>query len=299
MGRATNPALAAAVSNAGGFGMPGMSLRPLDDMRRVTRETRELTERPFGVNFILRPSYRRAEIEAGVKVCLDEGAPVVSFFWDEASQYVDMVHAAGALVMYTVPSAAAARRAVDAGVDIIVAQGWEAGGHVRGEVATLPLVPRVVDAVAPTPVIAAGGIADGRGVAAVLALGAGGAWLGTRFVASEEAGVHPWYKAKLLETVETDTILSCLFDIGWPDAPCRTLCNSTVTQWDAAGRPPSGQRPGEGDVVAHWADGRPVVRYATSLPYAGITGDIEAMELCVGQGVGLVTRIQPAGRWPP
>ena len=295
MGRATNPSMAAAVSNAGGLGMLAMSRRPLDDMRRVTREIRELTERPFGVNFVLRPSDRREEIEAGVKVCLEEGAPVVSFFWDEASQYVDMVHAAGALVMYTVPSAVAARRAVDAGVDIIVAQGWEAGGHVRGEVATLPLVPRVVDAVAPTPVIAAGGIADGRGVAAVLALGAAGAWLGTRFVASAEADLHPRYKAKLLEKVETDTILSCLFDIGWPDAPCRTLCNSTVTQWEAAGRPPSGQRPGEGDVVAQWADGRSVVRYAASLPYAEITGDIEAMELCAGQSVGLVTRIQPAG----
>jgi nitronate monooxygenase len=295
MGRLTTPALAAAVSNAGGLGMLGMSLRTLDDMRQVTRATRALTAHPFGVNFILRPSYRRDEIEAGVNVCLDEGVPVVSFFWDDASQYVDMVHAAGALVMYTVPSAAAARRAVEAGVDIVVAQGWEAGGHVQGEVATLPLVPRVVDAVAPTPVVAAGGIVDGRGMAAALALGAAGVWLGTRFVASAEAGVHPWYKAALLEAAETETILSCLFDIGWPSAPCRTLRNSTVTRWEAAGRPPSGQRPGEGDVVAHWADGRSVVRYATSIPYLGITGDIEAMELCAGQGVGLVTRMQLAG----
>ena len=112
---------------------------------------------------------------------------LMSFFWGDPAPFVEQVHAAGALAMTTVGSAAEAKAAADAGVDVIVAQGWEAGGHVWGQVGTLPLVRAVVEAVAPKPVLAAGGIADGHGLAAALALGAAGAWIGTRFLASEEA----------------------------------------------------------------------------------------------------------------
>jgi nitronate monooxygenase len=110
--------------------------------------------------------------------------------WGDPSGYIEPVHDAGGLVMLTVGSAEEARRAVASGVDVVVAQGWEAGGHVWGTVATLPLVPAVVDAVTPVPVIAAGGIGDARGVAAVLALGAQAAWLGTRFFLAEEMPIH-------------------------------------------------------------------------------------------------------------
>jgi nitronate monooxygenase len=186
MGGAVGPALAAAVSNAGGLGMLALWSADLDDVRRRIRETRALTSRPFGVNLNLEfPQQERLE------VCLGERVPVISFFWRDPSALVQRAKAAGAIVLHTVGSARDARSAVDAGVDIVVAQGWEAGGHVRGTVATLPLIPAVVDAVSPTPVIAAGGIADGRGLAAVLALGAAGAWIGTRFLASEEAVIHP------------------------------------------------------------------------------------------------------------
>jgi hypothetical protein len=117
-----------------------------------------------------------------------------------------------------------AKRAINCGVDIVVAQGWEAGGHVRGTVATMPLIPAVVDAVSPVPVVAAGGIADGRGLAAALALGASGAWIGTRFLASEEATIHPRYREHLLQAGENDTVfLENLFDIRWPNAPHRVL----------------------------------------------------------------------------
>ena len=118
-----------------------------------------------------------------------------------------------------------------------MAQGVEAGGHVWGQVATLPLVPRVVDAVAPAPVVAAGGIADGRGLAAALALGAAGVWLGTRFIASQEADAHAVYKEMVLQADETETVYSSLFDGGWPNAPHRTLRNSTLRQWEAGGSP--------------------------------------------------------------
>jgi NAD(P)H-dependent flavin oxidoreductase YrpB (nitropropane dioxygenase family) len=127
--------------------------------------------------------------------------------------------------MHTVASAEDARRAVQCAVDIVVAQGWEAGGHVRGSVASMALIPAVVDAVSPTPVIAAGGIADGRGLAAALALGAAGAWIGTRFLASD----HPRYRELLLHATENDTVFAEeLFDIRWPKAPHRVLRNKTV-----------------------------------------------------------------------
>jgi nitronate monooxygenase len=140
---------------------------------------------------------------------------------------------------------------VECGVDVVIAQGSEAGGHVRGKVATMPLIPAVVDAVGPVPVIAAGGIADGRGLAAAMALGASGAWIGTRFLASNEAVIHPHYRERIFRATENDTVyLEELFDIGWPKAPHRVLRNSTVAAWEAAGRPVTGQRPGEGQVVA-------------------------------------------------
>ena len=151
------------------------------------------------------------------------------------------MHDAGGIVLHTVGSAAEARQAVAGGVDVIVAQGWDAGGHVWGTVATLPLVPAVVNAVAPVPVIAAGGIGDARGVAAVLALGAQAAWLGTRFLLAREMPIHPDYRRRLIAAAETDPQwYPNLYDVGWPDAPHRVLRNSTADAWEAAGCPRTG-----------------------------------------------------------
>ena len=164
--------------------------------------------------------------------------------------------------MHTVGSAEEARRAAGCGVDIVVAQGWEAGGHVWSGVATLPLVPAVVDAVAPVPVIAAGGIGDARGVAAVLALGAQAAWLGTRFLLADEMPIHEEYRRRLIAATETDAEwYPNLYEVGWPDAPHRAIHNSTAERWEAAGRPAPGSRPGEGEVIAHFASGEPILRY--------------------------------------
>src|SRR5438046_637621 len=147
MGTLAVPALAAAVSNAGALGTLGVSWLELPLMREFIRETRRLTDRPFAVNLSLAwPQEER------LAICLEEGARIVSLFWGDPSPYVATIHAAGALLVQTVGSAAEARRAVDTGADVIVAQGWEAGGHVWGQVATMPLVPCVVDAVRPTPV---------------------------------------------------------------------------------------------------------------------------------------------------
>ncbi len=282
------PQLAAAVSNAGALGM--VTLTWSEDAGAVVRETVALTARPFGGNFILTDDHHRR-----LEAALEAGLRIVSFMWGDPSSYIKPVHDAGGIVLHTVGSAEEARRAVASGVDVVVAQGWEAGGHVWGTVATLPLVPAVVDAVAPVPVIAAGGIGDARGVAAVLALGAQAAWLGTRFLLAEEMPIHEGYRRALIAAAETDPRwYANLYDVGWPDAPHRALRNSTARAWEAAGCPPDGQRPGEGDVIAHFASGGSIVRYATAAPMAGTTGEIEALSMWAGQGVALARKSQSA-----
>jgi NAD(P)H-dependent flavin oxidoreductase YrpB (nitropropane dioxygenase family) len=291
MGGVVGPVLASAVSNAGGLGMLSPWRADIDTVRRQIRETRALTSLPFGVNLNLEFAQ-----EERLAACLDGGVPVISFFWRDPSALVARAKAAGATVLHTVGSVADAKRALNCGVDIVVAQGWEAGGHVRGTVATMPLVPAVVDAVAPAPVVAAGGIADGRGLAAALVLGAAGAWIGTRFLLSYEAAVHPRYRERLLRANENDTVfLENLFDGGWPNAPHRALRNQTVEAWEAAGCPPRGKRPGEGEVIAKSHSSGPVVRYQSCALSADTEGDIDALPLWAGQSVGLVSKGQSAG----
>jgi NAD(P)H-dependent flavin oxidoreductase YrpB (nitropropane dioxygenase family) len=289
MGGAVTPALAAAVSNAGGLGLMPLSYSTPDAIRGSVREIAALTDRPFGVNLILEWDQRER-----LAAAVDAGAPAISLFWGDVSDLVPQAHNAGAVVFVSVGSVDEAVRAAAAGADVVVAQGWEAGGHVRGTVTTLALVPRVVDAVDPVPVVAAGGIADGRGLAAVLALGAAGAWVGTRFLAASECSIHDEYRQRLLDAAEGDTYYTGLFDGGWPEAPHRVLRNSTVDVWEEAGRPAPGERPGEGDDIAARADGSPIKRYASATPQAGMTGEIEALPNWAGQSVGLVTRVQPA-----
>jgi nitronate monooxygenase len=289
MGGAVPPALAAAVSNAGGLGTMPLSWGTPDEIRSSVAEITALTDRPFGVNLILEWDQRER-----LAAVLDAGAPVISLFWGDVADLIPEIHDAGAVVFVSVGSVDEAARAAAAGADVVVAQGWEAGGHVRGTVTTLALVPRVVDAVDSVPVVAAGGIADGRGLAAVLALGAAGAWIGTRFLGARESSIHDEYRQRVLEAAEGDTYYTSLFDGGWPDAPHRVLRNSTVEAWELAGRPAPGQRPGEDDEIAARADGSPVKRYASATPQASMTGDIEALPNWAGQGVGLVTRVQSA-----
>ena len=282
------PGLAAAVSNAGALGM--LTLTWSEDVGAVIRETAALTARPFCGNLVLTDD-RHHRLEQA----LEAGLRVVSFFLGDPGSYVEQVHDAGGVVLHTVGSAEEGRKAVAAGVDVIVAQGWEAGGHVWGTVATLPLVPAVVDAVAPVPVIAAGGIGDARGVAAVFALGAQAAWLGTRFLLAEEMPIHEYYRRRLEAAAETDAQwYPNLYDVGWPDSPHRAPRNSTAEAWNAAGRPPDAQRPGEGDVIAHLASGEAIVRYEPAPPMAGTTGDIEALSMWAGQSVALVSQPQSA-----
>jgi nitronate monooxygenase len=282
------PELAAAVSNAGALGMLALTWStPAGD---VVRQTAALTDCPFGGNLVLASDQHHRLDEA-----LEAGLRIVSLFWGDPATYVEQVHDADGVVLHTVASSEEARRAVASGADVVVAQGWEAGGHVWGQVATLPLVPAVVDAVAPVPVIAAGGIGDARGVAAVLALGAQAAWSGTRFLLAQEMPIHEEYRRRLINASETDTRwYADLYEVGWPDAPNRSLYNSTAEAWEAAGRPQPGGRPGEGDVIAHFASGEEIVRYEPAAPMVGTTGDIEAISQWAGQSVALARKPQTA-----
>ncbi len=280
--------LAAAVSNAGALGTLALTWStPAGD---PVRATAALTDQPFGGNLII-----TSDQHARLDQALEAGLRIVSTMWGDPSGYVEQAHDAGALLLHTVGSAEEARRAVAAGVDVVVAQGWEAGGHVWSGVATLPLVPAVVDAVAPVPVIAAGGIGDARGVAAVFALGAQAAWLGTRFLLAREMPVHEDYRRRLMDAVETDAEwYPDLYEVGWPDAPHRALRNSTAAAWEAAGRPPLERRPGVGEVIAHFPSGEEILRYEPGAPLVGTTGAIEALSLWAGQSVALATETQPA-----
>jgi nitronate monooxygenase len=144
-------------------------------------------------------------------------------------------------------------------------------------------------------VIAAGGIGDARGVAAVMALGAQAAWLGTRFLLADEMPIHEEYGRQLIAAAETDAEwYANLYEVGWPDSPHRAIHNSTAEAWEAAGRPPPGSRPGEGEVIAHFSSGEPILRYSPAPPLIGVTGEIEALSLWAGQSVTLAKRRQPA-----
>lgn len=213
MGPFAPAALAAAVSNAGGLGSIGtFGLDPIhlarssEDLHRQFDSMRGLTDRPFAVNLVV-PYFEDGGDEriALLDRALDIRPKVVSFALGDPGDLVDRAHDAGALVMLQVTTVAQAERGAERGVDVIVAQGGEAGGY-GGSVATMALVPQVVDAVRPIPVVAAGGIFDGRGLAAALMLGAVGVNVGTRFLASREATIRDAYKQAILAAASEDAV---------------------------------------------------------------------------------------------
>lgn len=289
MGGATGPAMAAAVSEAGGFGSIPLWRGGADYVLQGIDGVRALTERNFAVN--LNMAFSGPE---EVQACIDRQVFAVSLFWGINADLIDMAKAGGLKVLQTVGTAEEAKTAVAAGADVIVAQGWEAGGHVWGQVTTMALVPAVVDAV-DVPVVAAGGIADGRGMAAALMLGASGVWIGTRFLASHEATIHPDYQRMILAASEDQTHWAAeLYDVSWPDAPHRALLNETSRTWEAAGKPAPGHRPREHEPIGQQAGGAPVLMYQCHTPGPETTGDIAAMSLWSGQGVAQVQKVQSA-----
>ena len=287
IGPAATPALAAAVCEAGGIGSLGASWTEPAALRAQIGQIRKATERPFCVNLVL-----AFDQEERLEVAVAEGVEVLSFSWGIRSDLVSRAHAGGCLVVAQAGTPDEAAAAVDAGCDAIIAQGVEAGGHVQSDIGLLALVGELSRSLS-VPVIAAGGIADARGARAAMSAGAVGVAMGTRFLATPEADVHPDWAARLVAASAADTVLTGVFDGGWPDAPHRVLRNSTYRRWDEAGRPQAGSRPGEREVVAR-LDSVEIERYAADEPRRATTGDLEAMCLYAGQGVGLVTAVEPA-----
>lgn len=286
--------LAAAVSNAGGLGVLGMGGLPTAATREEIRRLRSLTDKPFGVNLIM-PLMDDQQIEC----CLDERVPILILFWGDPGPYVEQAHAVGTKVVVQAGSVDEATAAAAVGVDAVMIQGVEAGGHVKATTALSILLPATVDAVGPLPVIAAGGIADSRGVVAALDLGAQAASLGTRFLCSDESRAVAGYKAVVVGAAAEDTYYTKLFDLEWPDAAHRVLRNRVVREWEGAGSPPSGRRPGEGEVVGKMPVAGGMVelrRYGIFMPMEGFEGDLEDQVLYCGESCSLVGDIMPAGQ---
>jgi NAD(P)H-dependent flavin oxidoreductase YrpB (nitropropane dioxygenase family) len=290
VGPSATAELVAAVGAAGGLGMLSVTWTPPELVADQLSAVREHGDFVFGVNVVL-----DFPVKDQLEAALAAGAGIVSTCLGDPASVSDTIHAAGALHMHTVGSVRQALRAIESGVDVVVAQGWEAGGHLSGVIATLPLVPAVVDAVAPVPVIAAGGIADGRGLAAALVLGAQAAWIGTRFLVAHEAATHDVYRRAVLAADATDAVQTTCFSLDWadPEAPHRVLRNSTLDAWEDAGKPEPPNRPGEGDVMA--TDPREQHgRYRAVQPLPDMAGDLEGMAMFAGQSSGLVRAGAPA-----
>ncbi len=229
MARCTTPELAAAVSNAGGLGIIAARGLTADQLRSEIRRVRELTNKPFGVNHIA-----CLLDDASVDVTLAQRVPVLSLSWGRATDLTYQAHEVGTKVMHMVTSPEEAGLVASDGADIVVAQGTEGGGHV-GQMATMSLVPQVVDVVGETPVIAAGGIADGRGVAAALMLGAQGALIGTRFLATPEARIPAHAKDVILNALGSQTVASKFYDdvlrVVWPGSVVRSIQHPLLDEW--------------------------------------------------------------------
>jgi len=272
--------LAAAVSNAGGFGLIGGSGGDADWLRAQIRATRERTDKPFGVGFVsLYPGLGEL-----VRVAIEERVTAMTHSFADPVPYVGAAHMAGIKVIAQVQTVAQAVAAAKMGVDAITAQGTEAGGHTGRQSATMPLVPAVIDAVGGIPVIAAGGIADGRGLAAALMLGATGIWMGTRFLASSEWAGDAWGQARVVEAGTDDTILTRAYDLAMgrpfpPDYPARAIRNDFIDAWHDR----------EAEAASRSTELRAEVQRAER------AGDARIAEVIGGNAAGLIHAVEPAG----
>lgn len=279
MGGVSFAEVCAAVSNAGGFGTLGMAGQRPETIRDQMRQVRDLTDKPFGVDLLAAVP---DALEKSVDIIIAEGARCFIAGLGVPSGIIGRLHAAGVLVFSMCGTVAHAVKAEAAGCDAVVAQGTEAGGHT-GLVAGMALIPQVVDAVR-IPVVAAGSIVDGRGLAAALAFGAQGVWVGTRFIASREAHAGPVYKQAIVEAAETDTLVSRCYS----GKPMRVRRNPYVEEWE--------RRPNDMQKFPFQAQ----VSVAAGV-MGGIGGKLEGLDpardcLPMGQGAGAIHDVLPCAQ---
>lgn len=269
--------LAAAVANAGGLGMIGVGRQQLAVVERYLDEVASLTDAPVGCTCIAH--FVLPEVEELVAA----RSPIMEFFyeWPDPSRVRESV-----ICGWQVGSVDEAKAAVDAGCQYVIAQGMEAGGHVRGHVPLAELVPAVRDAVS-VPVVAAGGIGNVAAIRAALSLGADAVRVGTRFVATRESYAHPAYIDALVAATTDDSVLTEAFGVGWPDAPHRVLRSSIEAATAATSDVVGETRLASGQAM-------PMARFGVSSPSRDTTGDISAMALYAGRSVGSVDKVMTA-----
>jgi nitronate monooxygenase len=286
MGGVARCELAAAVSEAGGFAFLGMVRESPDLIRSEIGRVRKATKRGFGVNLV--PAATPPDLlEAELEVVIAERIAAVTLFWDLRSDIVRRLRDSGCLVLCQVGSVKEAEEAVGAGAHIVIAQGFEAGGHVRGTTNLTDLVHHVVARV-DVPVLAAGGIVDGGGLAAALLWGAQGAVIGTGFLATKESFAHEYHKRRIVEATPGETIHTDAFHVHWPKGAAVRVLPNSVTRGEH-GNPFSAERQ-----IIGQEEGRPIYLFSTDSPLRDMTGDFEAMALYAGEGAGLITSIPSA-----
>lgn len=276
IGSMAGPELAAAVSAAGGMGALALTWTSPENTRRLLAQVRTKTDKPVQANFVL------AFATQSLSAALESGVRVITFSWGMPTAEIPLLRSYGARFGIQVSTTEGAKRALEIGADFLICQGVEAGGHVQATQSLWDVLPKIVALAQTTPVVAAGGIGNGNAIASALKMGAAGAMLGTRFIATHESLAHESYKRKLVEAGAKDTALTVCFDRGWPYAAHRVLRNTTLENWEAAGCPPSGKRPGEGDHLTTDSTGRGFFRYEDTPPHANMAGDVEGMCLYAG-----------------
>src|SRR5579863_8216439 len=281
MGGVAYSALAAAVSNAGGYGCLGASTMSSERLSQEIAKTKELTSKPFGVDLL---TAFPETLSQNVELLIEGGASTFVAGLGVPAHVIDLCHRHGVLVISMCGKVEHAKRALDAGCDLVVAQGTEAGGHT-GTVATFPLVPLIVDAMdGAIPVVAAGGIFDGRGLAAALSLGAVGVWIGTRFIATPEARAIPGYHESILESREDGTVVSRAFS----GKTMRVIRNDTTDRYDA-----------DPALLKRFPDQLSVAFHDGTFHLGGdentVGVDRHREGYPAGQAVGAITTIVPAG----
>ena len=261
--------IASAVSNAGGLGIIAAGHAPADWVRKEIRACKEKTNKPFGVNVMLLSPY----VEEVIQVILEEKVPVVTTGAGNPGKYMEALKAAGIKVIPVVPSVALAKRMERCGADAVIAEGCESGGHI-GELTTMTLVPQVVDAVS-IPVIAAGGIADGRGMAAAFMLGASGVQIGTRFLVAEECDIPSSYKERVIKASDIDAVVTGR-STGHPVRCLRNQLTRSLQKIEKEG--------GSEEEFNKLGVG--------ALRRAAIEGDMQTGSVLAGQIAGMITKEQ-------
>jgi nitronate monooxygenase len=287
LGRGSSAEFLGAVANSGSFGFTAAAHMPEETLSDELAKMSWATNGRFGANLSLTRDRRK-----WLAIALEAGVRVFSVWQGNIEPYVRIIKDAGGLVFWTLGSPDEAARAKDLGADFIVSQGQEAGGHYVGSAPTMSLLPSIVDAAKGVPVVAAGGIADGRGLVAAMALGACGVWMGTRFVASKESANHRGYKERVVAARATDLVETELFDPVGQECPHRVIRNSTFSKWEEAGRPATGQRPGEGDHISRFPNGKPLYRYDAAAAWDAMEGDWEASPLYAGTTIELIRDVK-------